>query len=114
MKLSPMRLRVTGLPLGVRRIARFAGALGVVILEVTLGLLIYSKTSLILGWTRLGAVHCPLVLCTALLYGIGLANSERRSRSSHHHHGRHKGRHHQQTNALNHAISFPYHIPPTV
>src|SRR5215212_1058538 len=63
---------------------------------------------------RGSTVRVPIL---ALRVGVGGASScigERRSSRSHHHHGRHKGRHHQQTNALNHAISFPYHIHPTV
>ena len=49
------------------------------------------------------------VLVTLYLEAVG----ERRSRSSHQHHGRHKGRRNQQTDALNHAISFPYHTYET-
>src|SRR5918997_6009350 len=55
----------------------------------------------------LGTLGSLLVL--ALAFGP-TSIGKRRSRHSHHHHGRHKSRHHQQTNALNHAISFPYHI----
>src|SRR5215207_4499483 len=63
------------------------------------------------------AVSCKLTpVCLAVVLGGGSAVrvSERRSRSSHHHRGRHKSRHNQQTNALNHAISFPYHTHLTV
>src|SRR5215212_9825178 len=60
--------------------------------------------------TRPGLLIIATLGCARVRSGRG----ERRSGRSYHHHGPHKGCRNQQTNALNHAISFPYHIHPTV
>src|SRR5215203_3952743 len=57
--------------------------------------------------------HCYGGVARGMLGFHTTVSGECRSRSSHHHHGRHKGRHQQQTDALNHAISFPYYTHPT-